>query len=177
MISTFRRPRFAISRTLLLAAALCGGLSAAALTPNRVAAYVDGCYFDPVVTLSNGAVINMGASVSANANAVTSIVYTLHGPAGTFMTKKVHTWGPGGKIETVHYVPDNAPNTYATHTVVTTSKRGVAVTAFTTVAGSGKRFAPGQQSTTKSVSGSDGDDLYVEVTLTRQLAPEDGGSQ
>lgn len=90
-----------------------------------------GCRADPVLTLSNGAVIDLNLSISDALSDVQNIVYTLHGPVGTRLVSASYPDGTGA-ISTVNYVPDDTSGNYDGDTVVATGTK-VSMTAFLAV--------------------------------------------
>src|SRR5438309_5954658 len=80
---------------------------------------IGGCNSDPVVTLSNGAVLDLHATVSDNYDDVQQESYNRHAPAGAWVTSEVDTSLLGGK-DTFLFRADNPPNTYSATTKVTT---------------------------------------------------------
>jgi hypothetical protein len=114
-------------------AALTLGLLAGPLIPRPALAAFTTCTSDPVLTLSNGAAIDVRAVVSDVASDVTSIVYTVHAPAGTRLVSVLNTGSVLGLVEHVNFYADNAAKTYDSYTTVSTGRSGVTVKASTTV--------------------------------------------
>jgi hypothetical protein len=127
-ISTFTARR---TRHMLLGAAL---LSASLLAHSLLApathAAIGGCNSDPVVTLSNGDVLDLHATVDDTYADVQQVSYTLHAPVGTWITGEVDTSLLGGKA-TFQFHADNPPNTYSAATKVTTLTPQISVVAAT----------------------------------------------
>jgi hypothetical protein len=117
----------------MAAVALTVALAAGSLGPSHAYAGFTSCQSDPVVTLSNGASVDLEAHIADSGSDVRQVSYTLHVPAGTRVVSVVNTDGLIGLAETVQVYADDAANTYDSSTVVTTGQQGVAVTAFTTV--------------------------------------------
>ncbi len=143
-----------ISWFSLGAAALLLGLLAGPLTPHPALAHFTSCTSDPVVTLSNGAQLDLTANISDSASDVQSITYTVHAPAGTSMVS-VASLGPADHVT---FYADDAANAYDTYTTVYTGQSSVAVTAKTTVV-SVLGVTLGSQST----SGTSGQSLHVHI--------------
>lgn len=89
------------------------------------------CRTDPLVFFSDGHKLSITASISADASAVTQIVYTVHAPVGSQMSQLVHTAGGLGLEEVVVIVADQPAGVYMVDTVVYTRMPGVDVTATT----------------------------------------------
>jgi hypothetical protein len=109
-----------------LAALLLSGLGAAHQTQAMVA-----CRADPVITLSNGAVIDLNLSIVDTLSDVSHVAYTLHGPIGTSVVSYSYPDGTGA-ISSVTYVADDTPGNYDGDTTVTTRTK-VAMTAYLAV--------------------------------------------
>ena len=118
---------------MLLGAAV---LSASLLTRSLLApashAAIGGCNSDPVVTLSNGAVLDLHATVSDTYDNVQQVKYILYVPKGTWVTSEVDTSVLGGK-DTFQYndTQNQAPNTYSVSVQVNTLTPQSAVVAAT----------------------------------------------
>ena len=123
-----RRPLHA-ERLRLIAIICLIGLALWVPEAPPAAAAITVCRGDPIVWLSNGEIIQMTAQVAANAAEVHQVVYTLHVPRGTTVTRIVYDSGPLGKKERVVLVDDLLPKQYTTDTLVMTSRNGIAVTA------------------------------------------------
>ena len=118
---------------MLLGAAL---LSASLLTRSLLApashAAIGGCNSDPVVTLSNGAVLDLHATVSDTYDDVQQVKYTLYVPQGTWVTSEVDTSVLGGKDTFQYYdTKYQAPNTYSAAVQVNTLTPQIPVVAAT----------------------------------------------
>jgi len=130
--SLFRSPR----RALLGPAVLAAGLLAGALTP-RAAHAMAGVAADPLVTLSNGIVLDMSTTIydPAGLPDVQHVSYTLHLPKGVAVTRVSYPDGTGSisgftsdnKTMTVLGLSFN--NLYSSDIVATTKTR-VQVTAY-----------------------------------------------
>jgi len=96
-------------------------------------ASIGGCASDPVVVLSSGVSVDLRATIDDDAGDVQQVVYTLHAPVGTGVTRWLGTSGPLGPKEVFHFLADTAPGRYDSATLVSTTTRGVAVSASTAV--------------------------------------------
>lgn len=154
-------------RAALGAALLAAGLLAAPLGAPRADAVV-ACRSDPIVVLSNGVVLDLSADIDDDASDVTSVRYTLHGPAGVWVARSLSTDGPVGYDESFAYIPDASAGVYRDETVVTTGAAPVGVTA--TVAG-------GYASTLGVTPGMVGLKSWVTTTqtTTKKAAPQRKG--
>ena len=117
---------------LIVMICLIGGALWLPAAPPAAAAIV-ACRGDPIVWLSSGEVIQIIAEVAASAAEVRQVVYTIHVPLGTTMTRVVYDSGPIGRKESVALVDDLLPYHYATDTLVMTYRNGIAVTASTSM--------------------------------------------
>ena len=115
---------------LLGAAVLSASLLAHALVAPATHAAIGGCNSDPVVTLSNGAVLDLHAVVDDAYADIQQVSYTLHAPVGTWVTSEVDTSVLGGK-DTFQFRADNPPNTYSATTKVDTLTPQIPVRAAT----------------------------------------------
>ena len=104
---------------LLGAAVLSASLLARSLVAPDTHAAISGCRSDPVVTLSNGAVLDLHATVDDTYDDVQQVSYTLYVPKGTWVTSEVDTSALGPK-DTFQFYADEPPNTYSAGTKVTT---------------------------------------------------------
>lgn len=115
------------ARALLLAPVL---LAAGSLLPQQsVYATLAACRSDPIVLLSNGAVLDLSATISDHASDVNRIVYVLHGPAGTTPLAVIHTNAELARREQFTYHADQPAQTYTIDTYVATGAGSVPVTA------------------------------------------------
>jgi hypothetical protein len=121
-------------RTLLGVAVLSASLLARSLVAPATHATIGGCGSDPVVTLSNGYVLDLHATVDDTYDDVQQVAYTLHVPQGTWVTGEVDTSVLGGK-DTFQYQADEPPNTYAATTKVSTKAPQMPVVAATDLVG------------------------------------------
>ena len=123
---TARRTR----HMLLGAALLSASLLAHALVAPATHAAIGGCNSDPVVTLSNGDVLDLHATVDDAYADIQQLSYTLHAPVGTWITGEVDTSLLGPK-DTFLFRADNLPNTYSAATQVDTLTSQISVVAAT----------------------------------------------
>ena len=129
-ISAFTARR---TRHMLLGAAL---LSASLLARSLVApathAAIGGCNSDPIVTLSDGNVLDLHATVTDTYDDVEQVSYTLYVPNGVWVTSEVDTSLLGGKDAFQYYnTKYQAPNTYSASAKVDTLTPQIAVVAAT----------------------------------------------
>lgn len=88
-----------------------------------------GCRSDPLIILSNGAIIDLSADIAALPWEIERVVYVLHAPVGTSLIAAIHTPSWPGTVEEFHFYADNPPGQYNSTTTVYTEDEGVAVTA------------------------------------------------
>ena len=88
------------------------------------------CQSDPVVTLSNGDVLDLSAVVDDSTDDVQQVSYTLHAPVGTSVTSEVDTSALGPK-DTFQFYADEPAGTYRAGTKVTTLTPQISVAATT----------------------------------------------
>ena len=125
---TARRAGYMLLGVAVLSARL---LTRSLLAPASHAA-IGGCNSDPVVTLSNGAVLDLHATVSDTYDDVQQVKYTLYVPQGTWVTSEVDTSVLGGKDTFQYYDTKNqAPNTYSVNVQVNTGASQIPVVAAT----------------------------------------------
>ena len=157
-ISAFTARR---TRHMLLGAAL---LSASLLARSLVApathAAIGGCNSDPVVTLSNGDVLDLHATVTDTYDDVDQVSYTLYVPKGTWVTSELDTSVLGGK-DTFQYnnTQNQAPNTYSVAVRVNTLTPQIPVVAATDLVN-----ANGTVLATAEVSGQSPQTLWMNVS-------------
>jgi len=100
-------------------------LTALTVLPPNAEAAIRGCRTDPAFTLSNGTVVDLGASLpNTDAAAVNHITYVLHVPAGTGIAKMIYSGGAFSGKETLTLVDDSASNGYSADTTVQTQTTG-----------------------------------------------------
>jgi hypothetical protein len=143
----------------LLGGTLLAGALLAAPLAGTARASLTYCTSDPVITLSNGAVLDLDATIADSTADVQQVTYVVHAPAGTRMLTLVKTGGLMGLKETVQFSATDPANTYDTTTTVSTGQKGVAVTASTKVVS-----ALGVTLGFKSISGLSGQTLLVHIT-------------
>ncbi len=91
------------------------------------------CRSDPVVILSNGMTLDLGASISVLPWQVREVHYELHVPVGVSMVVAIHTPAWLTSQETFATVADQPPQQYETVTTVYTTAGNAQVTADTTL--------------------------------------------
>ena len=121
-----------LGRTLLLGVALyvSAGLSGNVRTAE---AGFDTCRGDPVVTLSDGTVMDVSVDVGTAATNVRSVLYRIHTPKGVALTSVTYT--PLLDFQGKEYlvqIQDMRPGIYGTDATVWTSMKGVSVSQTTT---------------------------------------------
>lgn len=126
------RGRCVARASVAVAIALAGMVALPGAAP-RAHAELVGCRSDPVVVLSNGAILDLGANITDAAGDVQNVAYTLHVPSGVRIVQSLNTTGLLGLKETFSAMADQPDNQYSSLTKVTTGAPGVAVTATTTV--------------------------------------------
>lgn len=99
-----------------------------ALVSGAATAEASGCRTDPIIVLSNGAQLQMDATISTSYNNVQSVVYTVHAPRGSAPLLIIYTDNPLRYVETVRYIADGPSNVYTIDTVVTTNQGNTSVT-------------------------------------------------
>ena len=114
-------------------AALVAGLLIGPFTPRAAHAQWGYCESDPVVSLSDGAQVDMSADISTDLSNVQHVTYTLHVPAGDSVVSIVNTDGLMGIYESVQVIADEPAATYQSVTTVRVSGGQVPVTAKTAV--------------------------------------------
>lgn len=114
---------------MLLVAIVEIGLIIAPLWSSHASAAFTGCGSDPVVSLSNGAQLDLSAYISDDISNVRQVAYVLHAPAGTQLVNIVNTDGAMGLKEVFQIYTDNQTDTYTADTTVSTAQGRVAVTA------------------------------------------------
>jgi len=97
------------------------------LVSHSAHAQLGGCRDDPAVILTNGAVIDLSASISDSTSDVQNVVYSLHGPAGTGILLLIDPNGLLLPKDTFRYYADDPANTYDTYTVVHTGLKRIPV--------------------------------------------------
>src|SRR5579872_7009733 len=117
------------ARPLLAAAALASGLMATPLLTRNASAQLGPCFLDPVLVLSNGAIIDLSDLIGDTSRDIQSVTYTLHVPTGVQVLAEYRTPGPLGKVESFSWTADDAPGTYDAQTTVTTGTSSISVTA------------------------------------------------
>jgi len=124
---------YARRRALFTPAVLAAALLVNPFVRPVAHASIGGCGSDPVVILSTGVSVDLSATIDDDAGDVRQVVYTLHAPVGTGVARWVGTSGPLGPKEVLHFLADTTPGHYDSGTLVSTTTRGVAVSASTLV--------------------------------------------
>src|SRR2546421_11994133 len=96
-----------LRRRRLATAVLGATLLTVSLIPHSTSAAIFLCRTDPVVLLSDGTVIRLQTTISANPADVQWVSYTVHAPAGTTLSRLVYTGGSLGAQETVKVLADD----------------------------------------------------------------------
>lgn len=91
------------------------------------------CRSDPIVILSNGVTMDIGASISTMPWQVTEVHYELHIPQGVSVILAVQTPTWLTSQETFTVIADQAPNNYKVSTIVHTKVGNASVSADTTL--------------------------------------------
>jgi len=146
-------------RVLLGSALLATGLLAGALAPRDAdAAMSVGC--DPIVTLSNGAVVHLTATITAPATDanfpkdITGVTYRMVAPVGTRVVSVVYPTDPNNIPQTFSFAATNPSGVWDSYTNVATTTSGIGVTATAQV----------QNYSTFSATGVANQDVQVHVT-------------
>ena len=145
---------------LLGAAVLSASLLARSLVAPATHATIGGCNSDPVVTLSNGDVLDLHATVDDAYDDVQQVSYTLHAPVGTWVTSEVDTSVLGVK-DTFQYndTQNQSPNTYSVAVRVNTGTSQIPVVAATDLVG-----VSGTVLSTASADGQSPQTLWMNVS-------------
>jgi hypothetical protein len=154
--SPMRNLQFFSGRRLMSVAVLTMGLLSGPLTAHRASAAIGLCRTDPIVQLSNGTVLQLRASIADDAADIRTITYAVRAPKGTSIVRVVYTTELPNGTETISFSADNPAGTYDTDTFVSTTTRGVDVTAQTVVPSVGSG----------SVSGQSGQHLMVHLSAS-----------
>jgi len=121
---------------LLAAALLSVSLLARSLVAPDTHAAIGGCRSDPIVTLSDGNVLDLHATVTDTYDDVEQVSYTLYVPNGVWVTSEVDTSLLGGKEAFRYYgTKYQAPNTYSVSVQVNTGASQIPVVAATDLVG------------------------------------------
>jgi hypothetical protein len=128
-LTTLRGLTRTAGRGLAAASVLALALFAGPLRPHDTFASIGFCREDPVIVLTNGHVVQMGAVIGDDASDVQRVAYHVAGPQGAKVVKVINISGALASKVTVDYTDSNAPNTYDSDVMVTTGASGAAVTA------------------------------------------------
>src|SRR6266545_3748564 len=132
---TMYHQRPPIKHLITLICLLLAGLAMSEPLAPAAEAAAAGCRSDPVVTLSDGTILDVTAKINTDVSNVREIHYVVHGPRGVTLVSAISTptLGFEGKESFIYY-DDAAPNQYITETLVQTTYNRVSVTAYTTFA-------------------------------------------
>jgi hypothetical protein len=122
-----------LRRRWLGAVILLFGLTVSPLLASQAHASLTYCRSDPVLVLSNLAVLDVQAGINDNLSDVQRVVYVVHAPVGTHLVALVNTDDLMRLKEKVRFYADNLPNTFDTYTTAYTGHRSVGVTAYSAV--------------------------------------------
>jgi hypothetical protein len=127
------RRRLPIKHLITLVGLLLIGLALSESFAPITEAAVGGCRADPIVTLSDGTILDVSAKIDTDVSNVREIHYVIHGPRDVKLVAAISTptLGFEGKESFIYY-DDAAPKQYITETLVQTSYDQVSVTAQTT---------------------------------------------
>jgi len=132
MVSLFTPER---SLPAALGAALfSAGVLASLLGAPHHAHAAAACRADPIVTLNNGLVVHLSATVVDTPSDITGVAYTMHAPVGTSVVSVVYPPDPNNIPQTFQFYADNPANTWDSYTYVATKTTGISVTATAEVA-------------------------------------------
>jgi hypothetical protein len=114
-----------------------------------------------VVTLSNGATLDLNRAINDTLRDVQHVAYTLHGPKGTSLVAATYPDGTGA-ISSVSDVADDSAGNYDGDTIVTTGTNAtmtayLAVLTLPTSGGTPTSAAPAQ--------GHSGQDLHIHLHI------------
>jgi len=121
-------------RALLGASALSAGLLANGLVAPRHAAAYGFCRSDPIVTLNNGLIVHLSATIGDTPSDITGVAYTMHAPVGTSVVSVVYPPDPNNIPQTFQFVADNPAGVWDSYTYVDTKTTGIGVTATAEIA-------------------------------------------
>ena len=143
---------------VLGASVLSASLLARSLVAPETHATIGGCQSDPIVTLSNGVTLELSTVVDDTTTDVQQVSYTLHAPAGTWVTGEVNTSVLGVKDTFIFYA-DEPPNTYSAAVQVNTGASQIPVVAATDLVS-----VNGTLASTAQVSGQSPQTLWMYVS-------------
>lgn len=145
------------SRVLCLGAAALLAVAATTVAPRSASASLGACRSDPTAVLSNGAVIDLSATIGTDLSNVSSVVYVAHLPRGVYPLVTVNTDSLIGPKERFVFDSDNAAGTYDAYTTVNLVSGTASVSAWTAVV---SLFSLG----TPIVKGSSGTPIHTRVS-------------
>lgn len=117
------------------------------------------CRSDPIVILSNGVTMDIGANINVFPWNVQRVDYVLHVPAGVQMVVAIHTPTWLTSQETFTFYADQEPGQYHVETIVHTTSGNASVTATTLLLS-----VLGLHLDNAAVSGSEGQVLHAYLT-------------
>lgn len=94
----------------------------------------EACRSDPIVSLSNGLVVDLGATIIDTPSDITGVTYTMHAPAGISVVSVVYPPDPNNIPQTFQFYADNPAGAWDSYTNVATATPGIGVTATAQVA-------------------------------------------
>jgi len=131
------RSLFAPERSLpatLGAALFSAGVLASLLGAPHHAHAALACRADPIVTLNNGLVVHLSATIVDTPSDITGVAYTMHAPVGTSVVSVVYPPDPTNIPQTFQFYADNPAGAWDSYTYVDTKTTGISVTATAEVA-------------------------------------------
>jgi hypothetical protein len=133
----------AAGRGLAAASLLALACFAGPLRSHDTFASIGFCRSDPIILLSNGHLIQVGARIGDDASDVQQVTYHVSGPAGAKAVRIYNIDAALSGKTTVDYSDSDAQGSYDSEVLVTTGAPGVAVTAESFVTGVGFGTASG----------------------------------
>jgi hypothetical protein len=94
---------------------------------------VSACRSDPYITLSNGKVVQLAATISDTVTDVKQVTYVLHAPKGTTVVAVSYSGDLAANLEKFTFYADDAAGSYDGYTTVYTGTPNVAVAAIESV--------------------------------------------
>lgn len=91
-----------------------------------------GCRADPILVLSNGAVLDLELEIAAPLKSVGRIGFTLYGPKDTSLVKVVFPDGTS-EVTDIRYIPGQPTDVYVGYATVTTEQPHVPLSAYLSV--------------------------------------------
>jgi hypothetical protein len=112
--------------------------------------------------LSTGVTLQISEDIATDASQVAAIAYVVHAPAGTQLVSVTYTGGALGTKEKLKLTTDAPRGTYTSDADVSTTTKGVSITATTVASRTADLAAP---TTIGSVTGQDSQHLLVTLTF------------